>query len=66
MINERRQKCVVSYQIATYKGKETVYCDSDDENEFITAKAKNQITQKSGGSLPFGYESYKIIEREDC
>ena len=26
-------------------------------------KAKRIITQKSGGSIPFGYESWKVVER---
>jgi len=65
METEQRQKCVVRYQIATYSGEEVVYCAANDDNDVITAKAKRQIKQKSGGSLPFGYESYNIIERED-
>gem|GEM_PF-1187365 len=65
METEQRQKCVVRYQIATYSGEEVVYCDANDDNDVITAKAKRQIKQKSGGSLPFGYVSYNIIERED-
>ncbi|MDD4972012.1 MAG: hypothetical protein PHT07_21505 [Paludibacter sp.] len=64
-MGEQRQRCIVHYQIATYSGEEIVYCDSNDEIEFINAKCKRQLRQKAGGSLPFGYESFKIIERKD-
>ena len=60
---EQRQRCIVKYQIATYSGEEIVYCDSNDENEYIIGKAKRQLKSKSG-EFPFGYESFKIIERE--
>ena len=63
-MTEQRQRCVVRYQIATYSGEEIVYCDANDDNDVIEAKAKRQIKQKAG-SLPYGYESYNIIERED-
>jgi len=64
-MDEQRQKCIVDYQIATYSGQEIVYCDSNDENEFIIAKCKIQLRQSSGLELPFGYQSFKIIEREN-
>ena len=64
-MTEQRQRCVVRYQIATYSGEEIVYCDANDDNDVIEAKAKRQIKQKAGGSLPYGYEGYNIIERED-
>ena len=58
----------VQYQIATYSGTETV-CFNDEyapENDEIISKAKNQLRRKAGGSLPFGYESYKITDcRQD-
>lgn len=64
-MNEQRQKCVVKYQIATYSGEEIVYCNSNDETDVIESKVKRQLKQQFGGSLPFGYQSFKIIERED-
>jgi len=64
METEQRQRCIVSYQIATYSGEETVYCDPNDESETVIAKAKRQLKSKSG-EFPFGYQSFKIIERED-
>lgn len=52
----------VAYQIATYSGSVAVWCDPDDENETIIAKAKSQLSRKHG-PLPFGYQSFKIIGR---
>lgn len=57
---DQRQKCIVKYQIATYSGTVTVYCDSNDDNDFIIAKAKREVTRLAGGYLPFGYESFRI------
>jgi hypothetical protein len=54
---------IVKYQIATYSGEITVPCEPDDENEVIIAKAKRILTRQAGGSLPFGYESFKIVDR---
>lgn len=62
---EQRQVCEVSYQVATYSGSETVYCDCNDDNDCIIARAKEQLRRKIGGSLPYGYESFKIVSRED-
>jgi len=60
----QRQRCVVRYQVATYSGEEIVYCNANDETEHIVAKAKKQLKSKSG-EFPFGYQSFKVIERED-
>jgi len=54
----------VKYQIATYSGEIRVPCEDNDESEHIIAKAKKILRQRSGGSLPYGYESFKIIEIE--
>jgi glycosyltransferase involved in cell wall biosynthesis len=62
---EQIQKCIVSYQIATYSGEEIVYCDPNDDDETVIEIAKSQIRRKAGGSLPQGYQSFQIIERED-
>ncbi len=64
METEQRQRCIVKYQIATYSGEEIVYCDSNDDNDIVFAKCKRQLKARCG-TLPFGYESFKIIERED-
>lgn len=57
-----RHRCVVKYQIATYSGEEIVFCDSDSETEHIIAKCKRQLSR--GIPLPFGSESFKVVERE--
>lgn len=59
----QRQRCVVEYQIASYSGEEIVYCDANDDNELIIAKCKRQLGRNA--PLPYGSESFKIIERED-
>ena len=53
----------VKYQVATYSGEVQVNCDENDEDEYIIAKAKRIVTHRAGGSLPFGYESWKVVER---
>lgn len=53
----------VKYRVATYSGEVQVNCDENDEDEYIIAKAKIIVTQRSGGSLPFGSESWKVVER---
>lgn len=53
----------VKYQVATYSGEVQVNCDENDSNEYIIAKAKRIVTQRAGGSLPFGYESWEVVER---
>lgn len=50
----------VKYQIATYKGTINVNCHPDDDNQVIINRAKNLLIRQYG-SLPFGYESFKII-----
>ena len=57
------QTATVKYAIATYSGTVTVTCDENDDNDFIIAIAKRQLTREDG-PLPFGYESWKIIERD--
>ena len=33
------------------------------KTEWYKKLAKRFVTQRAGGSLPFGYESWKVIER---
>lgn len=54
---------VVKYQVATYSGEVEVSCDPDDDNDVIIAKAKRIERHRFGGSFPFGYESWKVIDR---
>ncbi len=53
----------VKYQIATYSGTVKVNCTENDGDEYIIAKAKRIVTHKAGGSLPFGYENWKVVGR---
>ena len=53
----------VRYQVATYQGEVIVNCNENDEDEYIIAKAKRIVKQRAGGSLPFCYESWKVVER---
>lgn len=57
------QTATVDYQIATYEGTVDVMCDENDDEDFIIAKAKRIVTRSSGGSLPYGYESWNISSR---
>jgi hypothetical protein len=52
----------VVYQVATYSGEIQVYCNDDDDDDVVIAKAKRIVRQRTG-SLPFGYESWKVVDR---
>jgi len=54
----------VKYHVATYSGEVEVTCDPNDETEYILAKAKRLVTRQAGGFLPFGSQSWKIINRD--
>lgn len=54
----------VKYQIATYTGEIQVNCEPNEEDEFIIAKAKRILRIHSGGSTPFGSESWKVLNRK--
>jgi hypothetical protein len=51
----------VKYQVATYSGFVSVRVSEDDDNDTIIAKAKAKLRRQSGGTLPFGYQSFKIV-----
>lgn len=53
----------VKYQVATYSGEVQVNCKENDEDEYIITKAKRIATRRAGDSLPFGYESWKVVRR---
>lgn len=57
--------CNVKYQIATYSGTIKVTAEDDDDSNTIKAKAKSKLRRQSGGTLPFGYESFEIMDEED-
>jgi hypothetical protein len=54
---------IVKYRVATYEGEIQVNCNENDENDSIIARAKARVTRESGGYLPFGSESWKVIDR---
>jgi hypothetical protein len=56
------QAAIVKYQVATYSGEIQVTCNPDDDDDIIIAKAKRQLIRRSG-PLPFGYQSFRVIER---
>lgn len=53
----------VKYQVATYSGTVRVVCDENEEDEYIIARAKKILRQRSGAPLPYGYEHWKVIDR---
>lgn len=53
---------IVKYQVATYAGEIEVYSQEELETEQVIARAKSQLRRKAGGSLPFGYEHFKIVK----
>ena len=53
---------IVKYQITTYSGEVTVNCDKNDDNEYIIAKAKRILKNRSG-EFPFGYQSWTVLNR---
>jgi hypothetical protein len=54
---------IVKYQVATYLGEVSVFCDENDDDEVIIAKAKRILTKS--GSLPFGYQSWKVERKNE-
>jgi len=48
----------VKYQVATHSGTIDVLCSENSSNAYIIARAKKQLAP-----IPFGYESFKVIER---
>jgi hypothetical protein len=57
-------RAVVQYHVATYSGEIVVFCDEDDDNEIIEAKARRLLIQRAG-PLPFGCESFRVTTRGD-
>jgi hypothetical protein len=55
----------VKYQVATYSGEIKVICDENHDDEYIIAKAKRIVIQRYGGSLPYGYQSWRVVDRSN-
>jgi hypothetical protein len=57
----------VRYQVAAYAGTIEVHnVDENDETDYVIARAKRDLTRKSGGSLPVGVQCFKEVERRRC
>lgn len=61
-----KQRCVIRYQVATYSGTIVLYVDPNEENDAIKDRARTEVRRMAGGSLPFGYQAFKIVSREEC
>jgi len=57
-------RSTVNYQVATYSGDITIDHDPDDDSEIIIAKAKKILRRQCGG-LPLGYQSFKVVRRDE-
>ena len=62
-MNVLNQKCIVQLYYGSYEGKEIVYCNENDDNEYIIAKA---FKQAECNFLSMAYKQGKIISREYC
>lgn len=51
----------VKYQVATYSGEVQVRCSEDEDDDVIIARAKRMLSR--GAPLPYGYQSWRVIER---
>ena len=60
----RLQLATVEWQVATYKGRETVNCFDDTPEHEIIAKARAFAARDMGGSLPWGYEHWAVVNRQ--
>ena len=53
----------VKYQVGTYSGTVSVNCFADHSDEYVLSKAKARLRQQAGGSLPYGYQHFEIVDR---
>jgi hypothetical protein len=54
----------VEYQVATYSGTIDVTFFEEVDNDVVIARAKAILIQKSGGSLPYGYQHFRVVRRD--
>lgn len=55
----------VGYSIGTYQGTVDVFADGDAEDDHVFAMARRKLREQSGGSLPFGAQSFTIIDKRE-
>lgn len=56
-----REKCIVELVYGPYSGTEIVFCNQDEDEETIKARA---FKQAKADFLPMAYRSAKIVSRE--
>jgi hypothetical protein len=61
-----QKRCTVRYQVATYSGEVVVWADEDDDDEVVAALAADKLRRHSGGSLPYGVQSFHVVDRVDA
>lgn len=59
------QLATVHYHVATYSGDVHVNCNDLEDDTIVIARAKRQLQQRCGGSLPFGSQSWRVSERRE-
>jgi hypothetical protein len=63
---ERTMISVVRYHVGTYSGEIRVLgVDPNEEPETVCARARKMLARRSGGSLPFGSQSFREVSREE-
>lgn len=56
------QIATLKYQIATYSGHVDVRCNENDDNDTLEAKAIARL-RREFGELPFGCQSFQVVQR---
>ena len=55
----------VGYAIGTYHGTVDVFADGDAEDDHVFSLARKRLREQSGGSLPFGAQSFTIVDKRE-
>jgi hypothetical protein len=63
---KQKQRCTIRYQVSTYSGTIVLYVDPDEKDNTIEERARKEVQRMCGGSLPFGYQAFKIVSRVEC
>jgi hypothetical protein len=57
-------RAMVRYEVGTYEGELEVFCEPDEDDRAIEARAKKALERKSGGPLPMGAQRFVVLRRE--